>query len=92
MLWECQHKWPSILVPIFKGKSNTINSSWHRAGKLVEKVLKRLCRILTINEMQFGYMPEKGTIALILTILSLEMISLVMACLKEKLTHVVSAA
>ena len=31
--------------------------------KVVERVLeKRLCRIMTVNEMQFGFMPERGTI------------------------------
>ena len=31
--------------------------------KVVERVLeKRLCRIVTADEMQFGFMPERGTI------------------------------
>ena len=31
--------------------------------KVVERVLEiRLCRIVTANEMQFGFMPERGTI------------------------------
>ena len=30
--------------------------------KVVERVLdKRLYRIVTVNEMQFGFMPERGT-------------------------------
>ena len=30
---------------------------------MVESVLeKRLCRIVTVYEMQFGFMPERGTI------------------------------
>ena len=31
--------------------------------KVVERLLeKRLCRIVTVNLMQFGFMPERGTI------------------------------
>ena len=31
--------------------------------KAVDRVLeKRLCRIVTVDEMQFGFMPERGTI------------------------------
>ena len=60
----------SIVIPIFKGKGDIRNSSCHRAVKLlehgmkvVERVLeKRLCIIVTVDEMQFGLMPERGTI------------------------------
>ena len=31
--------------------------------KMVEMVFeKRLCRIVSVHEMQFGFMPERGTI------------------------------
>ena len=31
--------------------------------KVVERVLEKgLCRIVSVDEMQFGFMPEKGTI------------------------------
>ena len=31
--------------------------------KVVERVLvKRLCRIMSVDEMKFGFMPERGTI------------------------------
>ena len=30
--------------------------------KVVERVLKRLYRIMTISEMQFGFMPERAII------------------------------
>ena len=31
--------------------------------KVVERVFrKRLCRIVSVDEMQFGFMPERGTI------------------------------
>ena len=60
----------SIVVPIFKGKDDIRNCSGCGAVKLlehcmnvVEKVLiKRLCRIVSVDEMQFGRMPERGTI------------------------------
>ena len=59
-----------IMVPIFNGKGAIRKCSCYRAVKLlehgmkvVEKVLeKRLCRIVTVVEMQFGFMPERGTI------------------------------
>ena len=54
------------MVPIFKGKGDICNCSCHRIGKrlehgmVVERVLeKRLRRIVTVDEMQFGLMPEK---------------------------------
>ena len=58
-----------IVAPIFKGKGDIRNCSCYAAVKLlehsmkvVERVLeKRLCRIVSVDEMQFGFMPEKGT-------------------------------
>ena len=60
----------STVVPIFKGMCDIRNRSCYRAVKLLEhgmKVVKRLlekrlCRIVSVYEMQFGLMPEKGTI------------------------------
>ena len=41
--------------------------------KLVEGVLeKRLCRIVTVDEMQFGFMPERGTINAVLILRRLQ--------------------
>ena len=59
-----------IVVPIFKGKGDISNSSCYRAVKLLEHSMKvvemvlekRLCRIVSVDEMQFGFMPERGTI------------------------------
>ena len=35
----------------------------HGMMEVVERVLeKRLCRIVTVDDMQFGFMPERGTI------------------------------
>ena len=60
----------SIVVPIFKGKADMRNCNCYGAVKflehgmnVVEMVLeKRLCRIVSIYEMQFGSMHERGTI------------------------------
>ena len=57
------------MVPIFKGKDDIRNSSCNRAVKLlehgmkmVEMVLeKRPRRIVTVDDMQFGFMPERRT-------------------------------
>ena len=59
-----------LVVPIFKGKGDIGNFSCNRAVKLlghkmevVKRVLeKRLCIIVTVNEMQFGHMSDRGTI------------------------------
>ena len=60
----------STVVPIFKGKGDIRNCSCNRAVKLhahgmkeMERVVeKRLKRIVTVDETQFGFMPERGTI------------------------------
>ena len=60
----------SIVVPIFEVKGNISNCSCYRAVKflehgmkLAERVLgKRLCRIVSVNEMLFYSMLERGTI------------------------------
>ena len=56
--------------PIFKGKGGARNCIYRRVVKLlehdmkvVERVLeRRLCRIVYVDEMQFVFMPERGTI------------------------------
>ena len=58
------------MVHIVKGKGDIWNFSYYRAVKLlehgmkvVERVLeKKLCRIVTVDEMQFGFMPEGGAV------------------------------
>ena len=60
----------SVVVPIFKGKGDAMNCGAYRgvkllehAMKIVEKVLeKRMRRMVKVDEMQFGFMPGKGTI------------------------------
>ena len=51
------------MVLIFKGKGDISNCSCHRVErmKVVERVLeKRLHKIVTIGEMQSGFMPERN--------------------------------
>ena len=60
----------SIVVPIFKGKGDIRNCGCYGAVKLLEhgmKVVesvfeKWLHIIVSVDEMQFGFMPERGTI------------------------------
>ena len=60
----------SVVVPIFKGKGDAMNCGAYRgvkllqhAMKIVEKVLERRMRhMVKVDEMQFGFMPRKGTI------------------------------
>ena len=59
-----------IVVPIFKGKGDTRNCCCCGAMKLLEhgmKVVERvfekmLCRIVYVDEIHFGFVPEIGTI------------------------------
>ena len=66
-----QEDWAtSVAIPIFKEKGDIMNCGMHRgvkllehAMKIVENVLeKRLRKIVTIDDMQFGFMSSKGTI------------------------------
>lgn len=58
----------TVVVPIFKGKGYVKSCGSYRgvkllehAMKIVERVLKaRLRRLVNIDDMQFGFMPEKG--------------------------------
>ena len=60
----------SVIVPIVKGKGDVMSCGSYRgvkllehAMKIVEKVLERRIRTLVnLNEMQFGFMPGKGTV------------------------------
>ena len=59
----------SIVVPIFKGKGDISNCSCYRAVKLFEHgmkvvergVEKRLQRIVSVDEIKCGFIPEIGT-------------------------------
>ena len=60
----------SAVVPIFKGKGDAMRCGAYRgvkllehAMKIVQKVLERRLRsMVKVDEMQFGFMPGKGTI------------------------------
>ena len=53
----------SIVVPIFKANGDIRNCSCNRAVKVVERVLeKRLHRIVSVDEIPFGFTPGRGTI------------------------------
>ena len=60
----------SVMVPIFKRKGDNRKCSCHRAVKplehemkLVGRVLeKRLCRVVSVDKMQLGFMTERGAI------------------------------
>ena len=60
----------SIVVPIFKEMGEIRKCSCYRAVKLLEhgmnvleRVLeKRFCRIVSVGELQIGFLPERGTI------------------------------
>jgi hypothetical protein len=59
----------SVIVPIFKGKGDAMSCGSYRgvkllehAMKIVERVLeKRIRKLVNVDEMQFGFMPGKGT-------------------------------
>ena len=63
-------KWKtSVVVPIFKGKGEVMDCGANRGVKLLEHAMKIVNRVLEnrirelvmIDEMQFGFMPGKGT-------------------------------
>ena len=59
----------SILVPLFKGKGDPLVCGSYRAIKLLEQAMKVWERVLEarlrsqakVDDMQFGFMPGKGT-------------------------------
>ena len=60
----------SVVVPIFKGKGDVMDCGAYRgvkllehAMKIVERVLeKRIKELVKVDDMQFGFMPGKGTV------------------------------
>ena len=60
----------SVAIPIFNGKGDIMNCGMikgvrilEHAMKIAENVLEKILRkIATIDDMQFGFMPDKGTI------------------------------
>ena len=59
----------SVAIPIFRGKEYIMNYDMprgvnllERAIKIVEKLFEKgLIKVVTIDDMQFGYKPGKGT-------------------------------
>ena len=59
----------SLVIPIFKGKGNLMSCEAYRGVKLLEHALKivesvlesRIRLLVNLDEMQFGFMPGKGT-------------------------------
>ena len=78
MMEQCQRvldgrgmlEWKSVIVPIFKGKDDVMSCGSYRGVKLLEHAMKTVERVLegkiralvNLNEMQFGFMPGKGTV------------------------------
>ena len=58
----------SVVIPIFKGKGYVIDCGAYRGVKLLEHAMKivervlenRIRELVMTDEMQFGFMPEKG--------------------------------
>ena len=60
----------NVIVPIFKGKGDVMSCGSYRGVKLLEHAMKivewvlerRMQTLVNLNEMQFGFMPGKGTV------------------------------
>ena len=64
----------TIVVPIFKGKGGIMNCSFYRAMKLFEvvEVCKRFDEIMTVSEIQFGFLLVETTIDAVLILRRLQ--------------------
>ena len=59
-----------VIVSIFIGKDDVMSCGSYREVKLLEHAMKivkmvlekRIRTLVNLNEMQFGFMPEKGTV------------------------------
>ena len=66
-MWEWKL---NLLVQVFKGKGDLLNSNSRRGIKLLEHVFKmyekvldrRLREVIDIDKMQYGFMPRRGTV------------------------------
>ena len=65
-----QEEWKtSVVVPVFKGKGDVMDCGAYRGVKLLEHAMKiverelenRIRGLVTIDDMQFGFMPGKDT-------------------------------
>ena len=72
IMYECRvpDDWlRSVIVNVYKGKGDALERGNYRGIKLLDQVMKIMERVLedmlrdrvTINDMQFGFMPGKGT-------------------------------
>ena len=60
----------SVIVPIFKGKGDVMSCTSYKGVKLLEHAMKIVERVperqirtlVNLNDMQFGFMPGKGTV------------------------------
>ena len=68
---DMPHDWMmSTVVPIYKKKGSVMDCASYRGVKLsehgmkvVERLLeKRLRRLVKVNQMQFGFMPNRNTV------------------------------
>ena len=70
----------SEIVPIYKQKGDPLECGKFRGIKLLEHAMKmfekilerRLRKLITVNNMQFGFSPGKGTTDAVFTILQLQ--------------------
>ncbi|MBJ5547118.1 hypothetical protein JGG71_23225, partial [Salmonella enterica subsp. enterica serovar Derby] len=59
----------SVIIPVYKGKGDPLECGSYRAVKLLDHAMKVVERVLEqrirnqirVDEMQFGFMPGKGT-------------------------------
>ena len=65
----------SSLVPIFKGKGYLLNPNSYRGIKLLEHAFKlsevldgHLHEVAGTDKMQYGFMPERGTVDVVLVL------------------------
>ena len=69
-----------VIVPIFKEMGDVMSCGLYREVKLIEhamtivqKVLgKRTRTLINLNEMQFGFMPGKGTADAIFNVMRMQ--------------------
>ena len=60
---------PSLIVSLYKGKGDSLSRGNYRGLKLLDQVMKIIERVIEsvirsqieIDDMQFGFMPGRGT-------------------------------
>ena len=51
----------SFIINIYKGKGDALERGNYRGLKLLDHVMKGIERVISIDDMQFGFMPDRGT-------------------------------